>query len=172
MKILIATDGTLDPLAVAEPAARLANDAGEITVLTVVEVPRRLLTDLRAVYGESSAAAPVDESLETAGHTTPRPHLTLDWPGDDTFLNRYVDDQKIARTESIVAALADRGITAEVLAVDSEDPVSAILTVATSGKYDVLCIGTHGLGRFDGLLGSTSTKLIRRSPCAVLMIRT
>ena len=98
MKVLIATDGTMDPLAAAEAAARLAGADGEVTVFTVVEIPRRLLTDLRAVYGEPSEPAPIDQSIETAGHTTPRPHLSFDWPGDDALLNRYIDDQTTSRT--------------------------------------------------------------------------
>ncbi len=171
MKVLIATDGTLDPTVAAEAAARLAGPDGEVTVFTVVEIPRRLLADLRAVYGESSAPAPIDLSIEAAGHPTPRPHLSFDWPGDDAILNRYIDDQKIARTENLVTALADRGKHVEPIAVESEGTVEEILRVAREGAYDVICIGTHGQGRFDGLLGSTSTKILRRATCAVLTIR-
>jgi nucleotide-binding universal stress UspA family protein len=171
MKVLIATDGTMDPIAAAEVASRLAGADGEITVFTVIEIPRRLLTDLRAVYGESSEPAPIDQSIETAGHTTPRPHISFDWPGDDALLNRYIADQSDSRTEMIVTALADRGVTAEPVAVDSEDPVAEILRFAADGQFDVILIGTHGQGRFDGLLGSTSTKLIRRAHCSVMTIR-
>ncbi|MFA9566377.1 MAG: universal stress protein [Acidimicrobiales bacterium] len=32
-------------------------------------------------------------------------------------------------------------------------------------------MGTHGLGRFEGLLGSISTKLARRAGCSVLLVR-
>jgi nucleotide-binding universal stress UspA family protein len=171
MRILIATDGKLDPLVAAEAAARLAGDDGDVTVLTVVEIPRRLLSDLRAVYGESTDPAPIDLSIETAGHTTPRPHISFDWPGDDVILNRYIDDQKTLRTESVVTALADRGVETEAIAIDSEDAVSTILSYAEDGRYDVICIGTHGQGMFEGLLGSTSTKIVRRTPRAVLTIR-
>ncbi|MDF1594520.1 MAG: universal stress protein [Acidimicrobiia bacterium] len=172
MKVLIATDGTLDPIAAAEASARLAGQDGEVTVFTVVEIPRRLLTDLREVYGESSTPPPIfDLSIETAGHPTPRPHLSSDWPGDDTFIRRYVDDQKTSRTEPLVAALADRGITTHPIAVESEDPVAEILKMSADGNYDVICVGSRGQGRFDGFLGSTSTKIIRRAPRAVLTIR-
>jgi nucleotide-binding universal stress UspA family protein len=171
MKVLIATDGTLDPIVAAESASRLAGQDGAVTVFTVVEIPRRLLSDLRAVYGESSEAAPIDLSIETAGHTTPRPHLGFDWPGDDAILNRYIDDQKVSRTETLVTALADRDIQVDPVAVESENTVDEILRFAGEGAYDVICIGTHGQGRFDGLLGSTSTKIIRRATCAVLTIR-
>ena len=110
-------------------------------------------------------------SIETAGHTTPRPHLSFDWPGDDAILNRYIDDQKVSRTETIVTALADRGVITTPIATESEDPVSEILRFASDDNYDVICIGTHGQGRFEGLLGSTSTKITRRAPSAVLTIR-
>lgn len=171
MKVLIATDGTMDPLAAAESASRLAGGDGEITVFTVIEIPRRLLTDLRAVYGETAEPAPIDQSIETAGHTTPRPALSFDWPGDDALLNRYIDDQTVSRTETIITALADRGVTTEPVAVESEDAVAEIINHAADGRYDVILIGTHGQGRFDGLLGSTSTKLIRKAPCSVMTIR-
>ncbi|MGZ8784831.1 MAG: universal stress protein [Acidimicrobiia bacterium] len=36
---------------------------------------------------------------------------------------------------------------------------------------DVLVIGTHGRGRFEGLLGSTGTKLARLAPCTVILVR-
>jgi nucleotide-binding universal stress UspA family protein len=71
----------------------------------------------------------------------------------------------------IVTALADRGVTAEPTAIESEDVVAEILRFATDGRYDVILIGTHGQGRFDGLLGSTSTKLIRKAHCSVMTIR-
>ena len=171
MKVLIATDGQLDPVAAAESAARLCGDDGSVTVLTVIEIPRRLLSDLRAVYGEPSNSPPVDQSLEYAGHPTARPHLGFDWPGDDALLERYIDDQKTQRTGALVTALADRNITAEVLAAEHESPVTVILDQARERNIDVICVGTHGQGMFEGLLGSTTTKVIRRAHCAVLTIR-
>ncbi len=171
MHVMVATDGKLDPLASAEVASRLAGSDGSVTVMTVVEVPRTLLTAIRNVYGEDDAPQPIDQSIETSGHTTPRPHLSLSWPGDDAIINRYVSDQLTSRTEALLAALADRGIEPSLIALESEKPVDEILGYALANRVDVICIGTHGEGMFDGLLGSTSTKIARKAHCAVMLIR-
>ena len=47
MHVLVATDGKLDPNRVADFAVRLAGSDGMVTVVTVIEIPRRLLSDLR-----------------------------------------------------------------------------------------------------------------------------
>ncbi len=44
---MIATDGSLDPERTTSAAAGLAGDDGRITVLSVVEVPRAMLADMR-----------------------------------------------------------------------------------------------------------------------------
>ena len=36
---------------------------------------------------------------------------------------------------------------------------------------DVLCLGTRGIGLFEGLLGSVSTKVVRLATCSVLLVR-
>ena len=51
MQVLVATDGTLDPSQVVAYVAPLAHD-GAATVMTVTEIPRTLLRDLRTDYGE------------------------------------------------------------------------------------------------------------------------
>jgi nucleotide-binding universal stress UspA family protein len=54
----------------------------------------------------------------------------------------------------------------------SGDPADEIVKVAKSLKADLLVAGAKGLsavGRF--LLGSVSTKLVRHSPCSILIVR-
>jgi nucleotide-binding universal stress UspA family protein len=46
-------------------------------------------------------------------------------------------------------------------------PIDAVI----DRSPDVLCVGTHGAGLFEGLLGSLSTKLARLAPCSALLIR-
>ncbi|MFQ5554241.1 MAG: universal stress protein [Acidimicrobiia bacterium] len=46
-----------------------------------------------------------------------------------------------------------------------------ILEVAEDGRCDIIVIGSHGQGRFEGLLGSTGTKTIRHASADVLVIR-
>ena len=50
-----------------------------------------------------------------------------------------------------------------------EDLLMGMMTKHTSA--DVVVIGSHGSGVFQGLLGSTGTKIVRRSPRPVLLIR-
>ena len=38
-------------------------------------------------------------------------------------------------------------------------------------KYDVVVVGAKGKNAFQGLLGSTGAKLVRRSPVPVLVLR-
>ena len=70
----------------------------------------------------------------------------------------------------MVAALDGIGIKADVH-VREGDAASGIIAAATELKADVVCVGSHGRGVFEGFLGATSTKLARRCPTPVLIIR-
>ena len=52
MHVLAATDGSLETEEAASFAASLADENSKVTVLTVVEIPRKMLQDLRDVMGE------------------------------------------------------------------------------------------------------------------------
>ncbi len=171
MHVLIATDGHLDAAAAASSAVGLAGPDGSITVLTIVEVPRMLLKDLRQVYGEAVDVSPTHVDSEYVGRAPETPRVGQDWPGDDMFLERYVEDKTNARTRDVVAALEVAGVQAEVVGRESENAASAILEAIVELGVDVVCIGTHGLGRFQGLLGSTGTKIARLATCSVLLVR-
>lgn len=166
MKTIIATDGDINVDKVTRAAAAFRD--GDVTILTVVEVPRTLLSDLRSVYGErhephiSTDAEYVTAPAVEAG-------VGRGWPGDDEMIGRYVADQKQRRTAQLVAALAAIDVEAEVVAPEGEDAVNLILEACQDA--DLLVVGTHGAGRFEGLLGGTSTKLARRAPCSVLIVR-
>jgi nucleotide-binding universal stress UspA family protein len=169
--VLIATDGTIDVDGATRFATALAGPDGRITVVTVVEVNRNLLRDLRAIYGER-LPPPIDQDAEYVGFrpdgfTGPDPG----WPGDDEMLTRYLDQQRAARTAPLEDALRAAGAAVEVVAKEGEDPAQGILAAAREGSADVIVVGSHGSGLFEGLLGSTGTKLARRSPCPVLLLR-
>lgn len=170
MHVLIATDGQLDPEMGADLAARLAATDGRITVLSVVEVPRRLLADLRkGFFGDiTEQAVTVDHETVTIQETV---DSTAGWPGDDAMIERYLTDQGGMRTDPLVAALREHGVEPDVLIREGESPTSAILDVITELDADLVCIGSHGQGLFEGLLGSVGTKLTRLAPVPVLLIR-
>lgn len=51
-------------------------------------------------------------------------------------------------------------------------PFSEIITYARDNKIDMIIMGTHGRGAIAHmLLGSTTEKVVRKSPCAVLTVR-
>jgi len=52
------------------------------------------------------------------------------------------------------------------------NPASAILDYNKKEKFDLVIIGSRGLGKFKELiLGSVSSKIVHHSTCAVLLIR-
>lgn len=166
MKTIIATDGDIDVEKVTRAAAAFRD--GEVIILTVVEVPRTLLSDLRSVYGERNEPH-VSTDAEYVTAPTVEAGVGRGWPGDDEMIGRYVEDQKTRRTAKLVNGLADIGVVAKVEAPEGEEAVDLILGACQDA--DLLVVGTHGTGRFEGLLGGTSTKLARRAPCSVLIVR-
>jgi len=55
--------------------------------------------------------------------------------------------------------------------VESEDVDEALIALIHELDIDVLVVGSHGGNAFAGLLGSTGSKMVRRSPVPVLVIR-
>jgi nucleotide-binding universal stress UspA family protein len=168
MHIMVATDGTLDPETTAGFVNRLARPNDRVTVLTVVEIPRTLLSDLRLFFERRDLIQGTDaddEYVAPARATT----ISPSWPGDDALIARYVGDQKEERTHPLVEALA--GLDVDTVALEGADPTRVILDVVEREHVDLLCVGTRGRGMFEGLLGSTSTKVSRRASCAVLLLR-
>lgn len=168
MHVLIATDGLLDSDTAAELAVRLAGDDGRITIFTAVEVPRRLLGQLSGTYSKAEVVIIDGESVDVRSTGTSDQH---GWPGDDAVIGRYLDDQRHERTDDLVASLRGRGVDPAVELRECEQVHATILSAADELEADVICIGSHGRGLFEGLLGSTGTKVIRLATCPVLVIR-
>ncbi|NNF65399.1 MAG: universal stress protein [Acidimicrobiia bacterium] len=169
MHILVATDGALDTEKAAPLVARLAGEDGTVTVLSVVEIPRRMLTELRAVYGERPPPS-VDADGEYVGISKDRPP-PVGWPGDDAMVERYLADKRDEVIAPILRVLAEAGVSANGEVLEGENAAAVILAAVKDQAADVICLGSHGSGRFEGLLGSTGTKVTRHSPCPVLVIR-
>ena len=170
MKVVIATDGKIDPTRAATMGAALAGAGGSVSVLTVVEVPRGIIAAMRdaAEEGDGAVARQVNvgHSHLTAGDAVP-----THWIGDDAAIERYVTARTTEATADLIDALGAREVEADLVVRESENAASTIIDVADEMGADVLIVGTHGLGRFEGLLGSISTKLARRAGCSVLLVR-
>ncbi len=89
----------------------------------------------------------------------------------------YVEFQKILEGEGqkILNEFSKRanqkGIIINIVLLQG-DPASVILASAERKKYDVIIMGSRGMGQLkELLLGSVSSKVIHHSLCPVLLIR-
>ena len=170
MKVVIATDGNVHADKAAGMAAALAGEEGSVTVLTVVEVPRGIIAAMReaAEAGDGAVARQVNVGHSHVPAGDPEP---THWIGDDAAIERYVVARTAEATTELIEALESQNVAPDLVTVESENTASTIIETVEEIGADVLIIGTHGLGRFEGLLGSISTKLARRAGCPVLLIR-
>ena len=170
MHVLVATDGEMETAAAANFAATLAGADGRVTVLTVVEVPRAFLNDVRSHWGPGDGPSVVADYTYVETPSAPQEGPT-GWPGDDALIGRYLADKLKANTAPLVRTLRERGIETEARVVESENVAATIIEQLVALDAEVVVIGSHGQGLFQGLLGSTGTKIVRRSPRPVLLIR-
>lgn len=170
MHVVIATDGHLDPALAAEMATRLAGPDGAVTIVSIVQIMRNLLNDLREAYGRTEETTVIiDRDTVSVQESHPAEHSP--WPGDDAMIARYLRDEAAARTDAIADALRGLGLEPAIDVREGEAPAADIVALLKDSPADVLIVGSRGGGFFDGLLGSTSTKLVRQAPCPVLVIR-
>ena len=171
MHVMIATDGSLDAKKAAQIAANLSGEGGRVTVFTVVVVPRGLIKEIQAVVEYDSA----DENLQQLRveyRTVQARNLPVSrWVGDDAVVSDYVSGKVADRTDELTAELEALSVEHTVVGEEGENASQSVLAAVRTLGADALCIGTHGLGRFEGLLGSSSTKLARLAPCTVVLIR-
>lgn len=170
MHVMVATDGSLDAARAADFATRLAGEGGRVTVFSAVEMPRALLNDMRAEASSAHTERARQLNVEYQDSPASEPPSST-WVGDDAVVDRYVSRRIRDRTNGLAAALDARGTEYEIVGVEAPNPARSILDAIAERDVDVLCVGTHGLGMFEGLLGSISTKLARRAPCTVMLIR-
>ena len=172
MHVLVATDGTLDTDKAALFATSLAGSEGSTTVVTVVRIPRRLVEELRNKWG-AQVATTQDADAEYVGApqvdglgTTPR-----GWPGDDAIIEQYLGNKRVENARPVAQAIRDLGGKAESIVREGDDVEDEILALRKELDADVIVVGSHGHGAFQGLLGSTGAKLVRRAKVPVLVVR-
>jgi nucleotide-binding universal stress UspA family protein len=168
MHVLVATDGQLDSAAVAKFSAPLAGPDGTVTVLTVIEVPRAMLQELQSHFSDQEP--PQLHMVDTETVATDAPQNPRSWPGDDAIINQYLDNKRDQICTPLVAALEEAGVTATSRVVEGQAD-RGILDTARELEADVIVIGAHGSGFFEGLLGSTGAKVTRLAKRPVLLLR-
>jgi len=175
--IFIATDGSLNTAKTAQLVSRLYEPGDSVTIFTAIHFPRSFLQNYAAMGGASDIAAIADAagSQLTSGSKAAE-HLTTSTHG------READPRQVTKTyfETVAekccgplqSALAELDISSEIAWGMTENQTArTIIAEATVKKADFLVLGSHGQGRFEGPLGSTVTKLVRRSEIPVLLVR-
>lgn len=168
MHVLVATDGQLDAAAVAKFSSPLAGPDGRVTVLTVIEVPRAMLQELQNHFSDQPPPTLRMEDPETVTADPPEPPRS--WPGDDAIIEQYLESKRFDICQPLVTTLQQTGVDATSMVV--EGPADkGILSTAEELDVDVIVIGPRGMGFFEGLLGSTGTKVTRLAKRPVLLLR-
>lgn len=100
-------------------------------------------------------------------------HEPADWEGEPEYSGHL--ERGMAAAHEILDAAASAVIAGGGPTPDEEvlggNPTTVILDVAASGLYDLLVMGTRGLGRLQSaVLGSVSAQVAARSPIPVLIV--
>ncbi len=179
MKILVATDGTLDPKATTRMVSHLVDPGAAVDVVTVINVPHEFLQLMGEIGGGWDAATvaraggPAQvgmtggdrEATRLAGRGQPVPSR------GKTIVEDYIAGERDRRTGPLATALTEAGFVPKVTFRESDRTADAIVEAARRAKSNVICIGATGRGEDPGSLGATATKVVRRAPCTVVVIR-
>lgn len=177
MQILVATDGELDPQKVTDAVARWYEEGDSVLVFTAVNVPTEFLLRLgdSGVKAASSIALEAGQGFtagDRAAERLAQAHPVQQAPPRDSPVARAMASTATARTKPIVEALRGRGIQAKSTWATTENKTArSILTAVRQHDVELVIIGSHGHGRYEGMLGSTGTKVVRQSPVSVFVIR-
>lgn len=151
MRVLIATAGVLSPDPVAAFAERLVGPDGWVRVITVIEVPRSFLDEIRGENWHPLTEADRAWSSE-----------------EDALIARYVEERGHRLTDPLIAALRARGIDATVTYLEGEEPAETILAAADEMKADLVVLGAtkHLFSEWE----SVSARVLRDTHRPVLVI--
>jgi nucleotide-binding universal stress UspA family protein len=105
------------------------------------------------------------ETVSTEAPDNPR-----SWPGDDAIIQQYLDSKRDQICEPLVTALRETGVAATSRVIEGQAD-RGILATAQELDADLIVIGAHGSGFFEGLLGSTGSKVTRLAKRPVLLLR-
>ncbi len=152
MRILIATAGVLSPDPVAQFVACLAG-GDPVSVITVIEVPRSFLDEIRSdAWHPLTAGSPGWSSQE------------------DAVIARYVEERGHRITEPLLNALRASGVDANVRYLEGEDPAETILAAAAEMGADLVILGAtkHLFEEWE----SVSARVLRDTSRPVLVVPT
>jgi nucleotide-binding universal stress UspA family protein len=133
-------------------AARLAADDGSIAVVTVIEVPRSFLNEIR-----SEEWHPLDESTEWGAR-------------EDAVIARYVEERGKRLTEPVLAALRGVGIEATTTYLEGEDPAKTITEAAQRLQSAVIILGATKPIFDESSWESVSMRVVQEGTLPVVIV--
>lgn len=153
MHILIATTGVLPPAPSADLCRRLLPEDGNVTVMTVIEVPRTFLESMDE-----------DERRSFLDHG--------DWQTDTAEMKTlsYLEERGRRVVEPVVAALRARGIEPHITFVEGPDPADAIVTTALDLSADIVMMGSTRRLFTEQAWTSVSARVMERTHCPLVLV--
>lgn len=153
MRIVIATTGALQPEPVAQFARLLVGPDGIVFVVTVIEVPRSFLDEIRA------------------DHWHPLSDGTPEWATqEDAVIARYVEERGGRLTEPLTTRLETLGIDMKVMFLEGEDPAGTIIAAAEDVGADLIILGATRALFDETHWESVSARVLREARLPVLVV--
>lgn len=142
-KILLPLDGS-------ERAVKALNHA--------VELAQKLGSKITVMYVVPSLPAYVNTAVDQLGHA------------QQTIINELTRHGR-EMLEEVVSSVSDKGVEIDTFTILGQ-PADEILEKAKLENYDLIIMGSRGLGEIKGyLMGSVSNRVTRHASCPVLIIR-
>ena len=152
MHILIATAGVLPTAPVADLIRTILPEGGQVSVVTVIEVPRSFLDGLA-----SENWHPFNDEGERSDH-------------ESVLVERYVEERGRKLIEPVMAALRSRGIEANGIFVEGTDRAAAICETAEQLEADLILMGTTRRLFGEGTWESISSQVMGRTHLPLLLV--
>ncbi|MCI0424803.1 MAG: universal stress protein [Actinobacteria bacterium] len=153
MRILVATTGVLPAGPVADFCKMLIGDRREVTVMTVVRVPRSFLESLDDNVRRSFLDDTPDSSASAEEKAA-----------------RYLEERGQRAVDPICAALAAVDIDADVRFVEGDDPAEAIIQTADAIDADLVILGATRRLFTEEAWKSVSARVMVNSKLPVLLV--
>ena len=177
MNILVATDGTLSAKRTAEAVGRYYREGDVVFVFTAVNLPTDVLRELgdAGVKAASQIALEAGQTLgagDRAAERLIKSMSTKSRPPVDSPILAGLAQTANSRMRPIVKALQEAGVeVGSFWRTTDNRTAKTVLSAMKECDTDLLVIGSHGKGKYEGQIGSTGNKLVRSAPASVLVIR-
>ncbi|MEX0863282.1 MAG: universal stress protein [Acidimicrobiia bacterium] len=153
MRILVATTGVLPAAPVADLCRMLIGDHQQVTVMTVVRVPRSFLESL----DDNVRRSFLDDAPDSTASAEEK-------------AARYLEERGRRAVDPICAALAAADIDSEVRFVEGDDPAEAIIQTAEAVGAELVILGATRRLFTEEAWRSVSARVMVNSRLPVLLV--